>query len=126
MPHFSRSKIKMRRDVHHQDMHGHPVEYRGIGFLQFRTAWNDTTRSFSPMTEEQKQICDDLWRQLAEAGVEIGVTISERIPGTDDVRQFPKVMAFQLMVNNPDGSLTSNSPKPSAPIPSPDGESNGW
>ena len=39
MPHFSRSKIKMRRDVRQNDMHGEPVEYRGIAFLQFRTEW---------------------------------------------------------------------------------------
>ena len=53
MPHFSRAKIKMRRDVRQNDMHGEPVEYRGIAFLQFRTEWNYTTRSFAPMTAAQ-------------------------------------------------------------------------
>ena len=126
MPHFSRSKIKMRRDVRQHDMHGEPVEYRGIAFLQFRTEWNDTTRSFAPMTAEQKQICEDLYHQLAEAGVELGITISERTPGVEDVREFPKVMSFQLMVNKPDGARSAPAPAPAAPSPQPSGGSNGW
>ena len=66
MPHFSRSKIKMRRDVRQNDMHGEPVEYRGIAFLQFRTEWN-TTRSFAPMQLSKADL--RIYHQLAEAGV---------------------------------------------------------
>ena len=125
MPHFSRSKIKMRKDVRMADMHGEPVEYRGIAFLQFRTEWNDTTRSFAPMTAEQKQICESLYPQLADAGVELGITISERTPGVEDVREFPKVMSFQLLVNKPDGSRSVPAPT-QAPAPQPIGGGNGW
>lgn len=133
MPHFSRSKIKMRRDVQMSDMHGEPKEYRGIAFLQFRTEWNDTTKSFAPMTAEQKQICEDLYQQLASAGVELGITISERVPGVEDVRDFPKVMSFQLMVNKPDGSISAPAPQPQAAAPAAPasyeqakGGGNGW
>lgn len=125
MPHFSRSRIKMRKDVRAVDMHGEPVEYRGIAFLQFRTEWNDTTRSFKPMTPQQKQICEDLYLQLAEAGVELGITITERVPGVEDVRQFPKVMSFQLMVNRIDGSAPMKS-NPIATPTSDEGAGNGW
>lgn len=107
------------------DMNGEPVEYRGIAFIQFRTEWNDTTRSFAPMSAEQKQICEDLYRQLADAGIELGITISERTPGVEDVREFPKVMSFQLMVNKPDGSF-QQSAAPTSTAAEPSGGGNGW
>ncbi len=130
MPHFSRAKIKFRNNVIAADMDGEPVEYRGIAFLQFRTEWNETTRSFTPMTAEQKQTCEDLYRQLADAGVELGVTVTERTPGVQDVREFKKVLSFQLFVNKPDGSMSvAPAPAPGAPAPAapqPNGDSNGW
>ena len=125
MPHFSRSKIKMRRDVRQNDMHGEPVEYRGIAFLQFRTEWNDTTRSFAPMTVEQKQICEDLYHQLAERR-RAGHHHMERTPASKTSASSPKVMSFQLMVNKPDGARSAPAPAPAAPSPQPSGGSNGW
>jgi hypothetical protein len=77
------------------------------------------------MTAEQKKICEDLYRQLADAGVELGVTLSERTPGVEDVREFPKVMSFQLMVNNPDGAMSVPAPA-REPAAQPSGGGNGW
>ena len=76
------------------DMHGEPIEYRGIAFFQFRTEWNDTTRSFAPMTAEQKQICEDLYQQLAEAGVELGITISGAHRASKTSATFPRSCRF--------------------------------
>ena len=125
-PQFSRSKFKFKKDIRSLDINGEPVEYRGVAFLQFRTEWNEKTRSFTPMTPEQKQICGDLHRQLADAGVELGVTVSERVPGEEDVRAFPKVMQFQLMVNEPRGEAPVRQAPP-GPAPAAVGSANnGW
>ena len=45
MPHFSRSKIKMRKDVGMADMHGEPVEYRGIAVLAVSPPSGTTRRA---------------------------------------------------------------------------------
>jgi hypothetical protein len=38
---------------------------------------------------------------IFEAGVELGISITRRIPGETDVRQFPKVATFSLIANEP-------------------------
>ena len=53
MPHFSRSKFKMRGNVQMMDETGEHIEYRGIAFIQFRTEWDDQAKRFTPMTPEQ-------------------------------------------------------------------------
>ena len=79
------------------------------------------------MTAEQKQICEDLYRQLAEAGVEPGITISRPAPGVEDVREFPKVMSFQLLVKQPDGFGKRLQRRHRRPAPQPSGGGKyGW
>jgi hypothetical protein len=53
------------------------------------------------MTDEQKEICDEIHAMIFEAGVELGISITRRIPGETDVRQFPKVATFSLIANEP-------------------------
>lgn len=100
-PTFSRSKFKMRKNVLQNDQNGEPYEYRGTAFLQFQTEYSDKTNSFAPMTASQEKICEDLWRALHTAGVQIGLTVAQRLPGETDVRKFPKVMSFSLVCNDP-------------------------
>ncbi len=100
-PTFSRSKFKMRKNVLQNDQNGEAYEYRGTAFLQFRTDYNEDTNQYQPMTAAQEKICEDLWRQLHDAGVQIGMTVAQRLPGETDVRKFPKVMSFSLVCNDP-------------------------
>ena len=128
MPHFSRSKFKMRGNVQMMDETGEHIEYRGIAFIQFRTEWDDQAKRFTPMTAEQKKICEDLHQQLSDAGVELGVTVSQRVPGVEDVREYPKVMQFQLMVNDPQGYTPAPTPAaaPAQSYEAAKGGGNGW
>ena len=101
MPGFGRSKFKLRQDIAMADDDGSPVEYQSSAFIQFRTEFNEETRRFAPMTDEQREICDEIHAMIFEAGVELGISITRRIPGETDVRQFPKVATFSLIANEP-------------------------
>jgi len=52
------------------------------------------------MTEAQKATCENLYKQLLDAGAEIGVTLAERNEAID-VREFPKVAYIPLFTNKP-------------------------
>ena len=49
---------------------------------------------------------------------EIGVTLTQRT-GSDNVRDYPRVMQFKLIVNEPDGQAAP-SPAPAQAPPAPD------
>jgi|21_taG_2_1085346.scaffolds.fasta_scaffold39730_2 hypothetical protein len=94
MPHFSRSKLKLKQPL------SPDREYRVTAYLNFKTDWNESTQRFEPMTPEQKQTCEDLHAQLAAHGVEIGITFAERT-AAQDVREFPRAGYITLFVNTP-------------------------
>ena len=94
MPHFSKSRLKLKANL------SVDKEYRATGYVNIRTAWNDELRKFEPMTEAQKATCENLYKQLLDAGAEIGVTLAERNEAID-VREFPKVCYIPLFTNKP-------------------------
>jgi len=94
MPHFSKSRLKLKANL------SVDKEYRATGYVNIRTAWNDELRKFEPMTEAQKATCENLYKQLLDAGAEIGVTLAERTEAID-VREFPKVAYIPLFTNKP-------------------------
>lgn len=94
MPHFSKSRLKLKANL------SVDKEYRATGYVNIRTAWNDELRKFEQMTEAQKATCENLYKQLLDAGAEIGVTLSERTEAID-VREFPKVAYIPLFTNKP-------------------------
>jgi len=94
MPHFSKSRLKLKANL------SVDKEYRATGYVNIRTPWNDELRKFEPMTEAQKATCENLYKQLLDAGAEIGVTLAERTEAID-VREFPKVCYIPLFTNKP-------------------------
>ena len=94
MPHFSKSRLKLKANL------SVDKEYRATGYVNIRTPWNDELRKFEPMTEAQKATCENLYKQLLDAGAEIGVTLAERNEAID-VREFPKVAYIPLFTNKP-------------------------
>ena len=52
------------------------------------------------MTQDQRNVCERLHKELHAAGVEIGVTITERTQALE-VKDFPKVATVSLFVNEP-------------------------
>ena len=92
-----------------------PQEYRATA-VTFNLSKNGTiSKSYVPLTAEQQAKCDELHRLFAEVGAEIGVTLTQRT-GSDNVRDYPRVMQFKLIVNEPDAQAAP-SPSP-APAPS--------
>jgi len=94
MPHFSKSRLKLKANL------SVDKEYRATGYVNIRTPWNDELRKFEQMTEAQKATCENLYKQLLDAGAEIGVTLAERTEAID-VREFPKVAYIPLFTNKP-------------------------
>tara|TARA_R100000700_G_scaffold25256_2_gene32009 strand:- start:128 stop:487 length:360 start_codon:yes stop_codon:yes gene_type:complete len=119
MAQFSRTKFKLKQDVIAVDDAGNANEYRASAFLQFRTEWDDNNRRYKEMTDNQKQICEELHQQLYQAGVEFGISIQYRDPmAGDDLKLMPKIATFSLLCNEP-----KQKPKPQ---PEPQVDDDGW
>jgi len=108
MPGFGRSKFKLRNDIPMVDDAGNPHEYRAVAFIQYRTEWDEEAGKVTPMTDEQKEMCNELQNMMFEAGVELGISLTKRIPNENDVRTFPKVATFSLVANDPAGYQGGN------------------
>ncbi len=88
MPHFSKSTHKFVGGLDANK------EYRLTAWINLKTPWNDANNRYDPMSEDQRQQCEELFRQFQASGCQISVTISERTDATDDrgnpdVRNFP-------------------------------------
>tara|TARA_R100000808_G_C2148583_1_gene156752 strand:+ start:1521 stop:1898 length:378 start_codon:yes stop_codon:yes gene_type:complete len=100
MPHFSMSKWQPKQTLNSDK------EYRIFAYLNFSTPWNDGLKRYEFQTEEQKEICNNLFSELSKAGVKLSVTITER--SGDDVKSFPVVARMPLFVNKYDNQTASN------------------
>lgn len=117
LPHLSRSEVKLRQPVDMQTPAGVPVIYRGSAYLQFKTAWDDNTHRFEPMTDEQKKTCDDFAEQLRDHGIQISVSLQAKIG--DEPRSWPKVLTMTLLPNKPrDDAQQAPMDQQQAPAPS--------
>jgi len=94
MPHFSKSSFKTRQTL------SPDREYRATAYVNMRTPWDENSGRYQAMTQDQKDICERLHKDLHAAGVEIGVTITER-SHAQEVKDFPKVCFISLFVNEP-------------------------
>ena len=95
MPHFSKSAHQFNVPITSDK------QYRVSAWINCKTDWDDNTKKYEPMTDDQKQKCEEMFRQFQASGCEISVTLSQRTDDTDefgnpDVRKFPKVGAFTL------------------------------
>ena len=118
--HLGNNDIKIRESLDSSN------EYRAVGFIQFKKTWNDSAGRYDPMTPDEQQICDDLCRQLHNAGVQIGITLQRVVPGVEKKDQ-PKVLTTQLFVNDIDryGDRSAPAAPAAAPAPAPGGQSHG-
>tara|TARA_R110000765_G_scaffold415517_1_gene516697 strand:+ start:321 stop:704 length:384 start_codon:yes stop_codon:yes gene_type:complete len=126
MPHFSKSSFKTKQTL------SPDREYRATAYVNMRTPWDDNTGRYQPMTQDQRNVCERLHKELHAAGVEIGVTIAERSQALE-VKDFPKVAFISLFVNEPKeqseqiGSVVKQTYDAPAPNPLATAEnSSGW
>ena len=103
MPHFSKSTHKFVGGLDANK------EYRLTAWINLKTPWNDANNRYDPMSEDQRQQCEELFRQFQASGCQISVTISERTDATDDrgnpdVRNFPVASRVTMYPNNRGGA----------------------
>ena len=103
MPHFSKSTHKFVGGLDANK------EYRLTAWINVKTPWNDANNRYDPMSEDQRQQCEELFRQFQASGCQISVTISERTDATDDrgnpdVRNFPVAGRVTMYPNNRTGA----------------------
>lgn len=123
MPHFSKSSFKTKQTISPER------EYRATAYVNMRTPWDDNAGRYQPMSQDQRNVCERLHKELHAAGVEIGVTIAER-NHAQEVKDFPKVAFISLFVNEPReqseavghvvGQTYNTEPRETAPDPKPD------
>jgi len=98
MAHFSKTAHKFMNGLDGNK------EYRITAWINAKTPWNDTTGKYDFMSDEQKQQCEELFRQFQSGDFQISITLSERTDAVDqfgkpDVRSFPKAGSVTLYTN---------------------------
>ena len=88
-------------------------EYTASAWLQFKTPWDDATNRPSEMTSDQQAICNNLAKQLHQAGVQLSLTIQEKTgPDYKDWPYVSRAILFTNAPSDPIGSVSSGSTEP--------------
>ena len=98
-PHFGNSKLKLKNTLH-AESHGTPKEYQVSAWLSFNNGWDDANNRPVPMTPEQQNLIAGVYQDLANLGVELQVTLKDRISA--DAKQWPVAGRMRLFVNTKD------------------------
>ena len=95
MPHFGRATQQFKQPLDENK------KYRVTAWLNFKQEWNDAEKKYERQSPEEISICRKLFEQLAQhPGLQLQINIDERVPGVDDVKQFPRVAVMNLYVGN--------------------------
>lgn len=94
MPHFGISNYQFRNAI------DTAKTYKITAWLGFKQEWREET-GYSKPTPEEISICRKLFEQLAQhPGLQLQVSIDERLRGVDDYKQYPRVARMNLFVGN--------------------------
>ena len=94
MPHFGISNYKFKNAL------DTAKTYRITAWLGFKQEWRDGIGYDKP-TPEEISVCRKLFEQLAQhPGLQIQISIDERLSGVENVKEFPRVARIPLYVGN--------------------------
>lgn len=98
MAHFSKTAHKFINGLDSNK------EYRITAWINAKTPYNNDTGKYDFPSDEQKQQCEELFRQFQSGDFQISITLQERTDATDqfgkpDVRSFPKAGSVTLYTN---------------------------
>ena len=94
MPHFGISNYQFRNAI------DTAKTYKITAWLGFKQEWREGA-GYSKATPEEISICRKLFEQLAQhPGLQIQISIDERLRGVDDYKQYPRVARMNLFVGN--------------------------
>ena len=93
-PHFGLSNYQFRNAI------DTAKTYNITAWLGFRQEYHKETGYDKP-TPEEISVCRKLFEQLAQhPGLQIQISIDERLHGVDDYKQYPRVARMNLFVGN--------------------------
>ena len=94
MPHFGLSNYQFRNAI------DTAKTYKISAWLGFKQEWREGA-GYSKPTPEEISVCRKLFEQLAQhPGLQIQISIDERLRGVDDYKQYPRVARMNLFVGN--------------------------
>ena len=93
-PHFGLSNYQFRNAI------DTAKTYKISAWLGFKQEWREGA-GYSKPTPEEISVCRKLFEQLAQhPGLQIQISIDERLRGVDDYKQYPRVARMNLFVGN--------------------------
>ncbi len=94
MPHFGLSNYQFRNAM------DTAKTYKITAWLGFKKEYNKET-GYDKMTPEEISICRKLFEQLAQhKGLQLQISIDERLRDVDDYKKYPRVARMNLFVGN--------------------------
>ena len=94
MPHFGISNYKFKNAL------DTAKTYRITAWLGFKQEWREGIGYDKP-TPEEISVCRKLFEQLAQhPGLQLQISIDERLRGVENVKEFPRVARIPLYVGN--------------------------
>ena len=94
MPHFGLSNYQFRNAM------DTAKTYKITAWLGFKKEYHKET-GYEKMTPEEISICRKLFEQLAQhRGLQLQISIDERLRDVDDYKQYPRVARMNLFVGN--------------------------
>ncbi len=93
-PHFGLSNYQFRNAM------DTAKTYKITAWLGFKKEYNKET-GYDKMTPEEISICRNLFEKLAQhPGLQLQISIDERLRDVDDYKQYPRVARMNLYVGN--------------------------
>ena len=107
-PHLGNAKITFKQNIH-ATPNNVPVEYQASAWLTFNNGWDDLNNRPYPLTDQQQMAVEQLHHQLAQAGVQLQLTIKQK--EGQDSRAWPSAGRLNLFVNKIDNQAPQQAPQ---------------
>lgn len=92
-PQFGNNKVTIQKDMHEG------IEYKVDAWLQIDNGWDKASNRPIPMTPEQQQAIDTIYRELVRLNARFRLEVKQK--EGSDARAFPRVGSFNMFVNKP-------------------------
>ena len=98
-PHLGNGNITFKQNINASTPQ-HKVEYQVSSWIQYNNGWDEAANKPYPMNEQQLRVVKDLHVAMAQAGVQLAVTIKQKTEG--EARTWPIVGRFNMFTNKVD------------------------
>ena len=95
-PHLGNGSITFKQNINASSPQ-HKIEYQVSSWIQYNNGWDEAANKPYPMNEQQLAVVRDLHAAMAQAGVQMQVTIKQKTDG--EARTWPMVGRFNMFTN---------------------------